>query len=116
MTLRQKQSAFALALARLILWINDQGWEVTLGEGYVGDTDARDGDYDGPHKRDGLHYKRLAVDLNLFVEGQWITNGAHKVWQAIGAHWEAMDSLARWGGRFQSGDANHLSFSHEGKA
>ena len=114
MTLREKQSAFAYQLARLIQWIYDQGWQLTLSEGFVGDTDAADGDYDGPHKQGGLHYKRLAQDLNLFVDGQWIVRGDHPAWQAIGKRWKQMDSLARWGGDFN--DANHFSFAHEGRA
>lgn len=114
MTLRQKQSEFLLALARLILWAGDQGYEFTLGEGYVADTDAADGDHDGPHMKGGLHYQRLALDLNLFVDGRYITNGEHPAWQAIGRKWKALDSLARWGGDFS--DANHFSFTHGGKA
>lgn len=115
MTLRQKQSSFAFALAQLIVWIFDQGWEVTLAEGYVGMTDAADGDYDGPHKRGGQHYCQLAQDLNLFIDGDLIENGEHPAWAAIGAKWKRLDTLARWGGDFP-GDSNHFSFEHEGRA
>jgi hypothetical protein len=111
--LRQKQSAFAHALATLILWIEEQGWEVTLAEGFVGTTDAADGDYDGPHMKNGQHYNQLGQDLNLFIHGDHITNGEHPAWLAIGARWKQIDSMARWGGDF--GDANHFSFEHEGR-
>lgn len=116
MSLREKQSAFARCIAQLILWIYEQGMEVTLGEGYVGDTDAADGDYDGPHMKNGQHYKRLAMDLNLFINGQWVTDGGHPQWARIGARWKQFDSLARWGGDFAKRDSNHFSFESEGKA
>jgi hypothetical protein len=116
MTLREKQSAFCLALANLIVWAYDRGYEFTMGEGYVGDTDARDGDHDGPHLRAGMHYKRLAQDLNLFINGEWIRDGDHPAWTEIGVKWESMDSMARWGGRFSNPDANHFSFTEGGRA
>ena len=116
MTLREKQSAFAFALANFITWIFNEGCEVTLSEGYVGDTDAADGDYDGPHKQGGQHYLKLAQDINLFIDGKLITNAEHPAWKMLGRRWKQMDSLARWGGDWSSGDANHFSFEHEGKA
>lgn len=117
MTLRQKQSEFLYNLSRLIVWAFDQGYELTLSEGYVGDTDAADGDYDGPHRKGGAHYNRLAVDLNLFLGDKWITDSGHPAWLAIGRKWESMSSEARWGGRFRpTPDANHLSYWHEGRA
>lgn len=116
MTLREAQVLFAYQLARLIIWVREQGWEVTLGEGYVGDTDAADGDYDGPHMKEGQHYRRLGQDLNLFVREQNITWSDHPVWKEIGRKWKTMDSLCRWGGDFQQPDANHFSFLWVGKA
>ena len=114
MTLREKQCIFARCLAWLILWIDEHGWAVSLSEGYVGETDAADGDYDGPHKCGGMHYTKLAQDLNLFVDGLLCRDGEHPAWQAIGKHWKTLHPSARWGGDW--GDANHVSFEHEGRA
>jgi hypothetical protein len=115
-TLRQKQSAFALCLAKLITWVYQHpGWEVTFAEGYVGDTDARDGDHDGPHMKGGTHYLRIGQDLNLFIDGEWI-RGHHQAWDAIGGYWLSLHPLARWGGTFKSRDWNHVSFEHQGKS
>jgi hypothetical protein len=63
-----------------------------------------------------LHYEALAQDLNLFINGEWITDGDDEVWKMIGEKWESMHPLARWGGRFPEVDSNHFSFSHGGKA
>jgi hypothetical protein len=86
-------------IAELILWLYAQGWEVTLGDAW-----ARDG-----HRENSLHYIRLAVDLNLFIDGEYqTTTAAHR---PIGEQWELMGGS--WGGRF--GDGNHYSLEHEGR-
>jgi hypothetical protein len=115
-TLRQKQALFCRELARLIAWVyTHPGWEVRFGEGYVADTDSRDGDHDGPHMAGGGHYTRLAMDLMLDVDGVWI-RGWHAAWDAIGAQWRSQHPLCRWGGDFRSRDYNHFSLYHQGKA
>lgn len=97
MTLRQKQSKFVLMIAELILWAYDQGYELTWGE-TVRETDF------------GLHPKRLAVDLNLFIKGRYQTSTeAHR---PLGEKWESMGGS--WGGRFKKPDGNHYSLEHGG--
>lgn len=115
-SLRQRQALFSRLLAQLVTWIyTHPGWEVTFSEGYVGDTDAADGDYDGPHLKGGAHYNKLAMDLNLFVDGKWV-QGMTPEWEEIGAKWEGLHPLCRWGGRFMSRDANHVSIFYAGRA
>lgn len=122
MTLREKQSAFCLALAKLIVWAYGQGYELTLADGNVDPIRkvrlpggvVVHGCRDLVHKETGLHYKRLAQDLNLFIGGEFIADGGHPAWTALGVRWEGMHPLARWGGRFR--DSNHLSFFHGGHA
>jgi len=111
--LAKKQQDFARYIAQFMVWVcSHPGYELSMAEGYVGDTDAADGDIDGPHLYRGGHYHRLAQDLNLFVNGEFITRGDHPAYVYIGEQWEAMHPLSRWGGRW--GDANHFSFEHEG--
>ena len=123
--LRDKQARFALLVAQLIVWINSrgQGWDVTLSDGGVTllrKVQLPDGRrvraLDREHMDGSLHYARLAQDLNLFVNGQLISNGSAPEWKAIGAKWKSMDAEAAWGGDFASGDANHFSLKHNGKA
>jgi len=107
MTLRETQSLFALLIARLMVWINEQGWEIT-----VGDFNRPDG---RGHMAASNHYIRLAADLNLFVnDGYVITDSVE--WQKIGAWWEALHPLCRWGGRFTQADYNHFSLEWNGRA
>lgn len=121
MTLRQKQSLFARLIAHLIAHIYAKGWEVTLADGNV---DARVG-----HSARSLHYERLAQDLNLFIDGEYISDGKHWAWHELGRFWESLNPLCRWGGRFGGGeapekqggtftgkDSNHFSLYHAGRA
>jgi hypothetical protein len=104
----RRQQHFAEYLGWLLLWIRDQGWASTLAEGYVGDSIDRP-EEDTPHLRRGLHFRRLAQDLNLWVAGELITRGTHPAWTTLGGYWESLDPECRWGGRF--GDMNHCSLT-----
>ena len=107
-TLLEKQQLFCKLLARLITWVFEHpGWALTLGEGY--DDDGKG------HMPQSLHYSRLAQDLNLFVNGKYIS-GHHPAWDEIGAFWLSLNGLCRWGGMFSSRDYNHVSIAHGGRA
>lgn len=108
--LRQKQSHFVRCLGMLIHYADLRGYELTLAEGYIGDSIDKPKE-DTPHLRQGNHFKRLAQDLNLFVREEWITT-QHDAWMDLGVYWERLDPMCRWGGRF--GDYGHFSFEHEG--
>lgn len=105
MSLREKQSLFAILIAKMISWIYDQGWQVTCG-------DFARMDHAG-HMENSCHYLRLAADLNLFVDGAWKDRDCPE-WQKIGAHWKTLDAAARWGGDFRERDLNHFSLEHHG--
>jgi hypothetical protein len=106
MTLREKQSLMVRCLGRLLLFAEWRGWEFTLGDAWRPDRQG--------HMPNSLHYDRCAIDLNLFVGGEWITRGDHPAYQELGRFWESLHELARWGGRFD--DANHFSVAHVGRA
>lgn len=106
MTLREKQSLFVRLIGLLIHYVYERGYELTFAEGY--DDDGKG------HMPGSLHYSRLALDLNLFVNDEWISDGSHPVWTEIGEFWESLHPLCRWGGRFE--DANHFSITHWGRA
>ncbi len=70
-----------------------------------------------------VHGERMAADLNIYLAGRWMDgldlSGAGSWqkdrWEAIGKHWESLDPLARWGGRFTKSDFNHFSITPDGK-
>lgn len=109
MSTSAKQRQFMKCVNKLLTFIHEIGHEVTLGDGY---RDPRVHGEFGEKKSysasKSVHKMRLAIDLNLWVLGKYITDGEHPAWPEIGEYWESLDPLARWGGRFD--DANHFSF------
>jgi hypothetical protein len=111
MTLRQKQSLFASLVPGLIEFAITEGYEITFGETYRSPEEAARLAKLGVGIKNSLHTLRLAIDLNLFRNGVYLaTDAAH---QPLGAFWELLHPLCRWGGRF--GDGNHYSLEHAGR-
>lgn len=116
MTLGQAQRAFTLCVSKLIRFAYEQGYELTFGDAYrdprkYGEFGERlEGCYSSARSN---HKRRLAVDLNLFRDGQYLTSTEdHK---ALGEFWEALGEHKglnlRWGGRWN--DGNHYELHHE---
>ena len=104
MTLREQQSKFAKMAAELILKAYELGYEVTLGDAF---RDPRlHGDFGvkkGYGAANSFHKKRLAIDLNLFKDGKFLSSTEDH--RKLGEWWES--KCGTWGGRFK--DANHYS-------
>jgi hypothetical protein len=113
MTLREKQSLFAYRVGLLLLKVVELGYECTLGDAY---RDPRlhgeVGEKKGYGHSKSCHKVRLAIDLNLFKDGKYITNEVGH--EELGKWWKDGHPLARWGGDFRIKDFNHYSFEHEG--
>lgn len=108
-SLRQKQSRFVLMVAGLIDYAYAQGYELTFGEAWRSEATAAANAKAGTGISNSLHTSRLAIDLNLFKDGAWLTKSEdHK---SLGEWWESMGGT--WGGRF--GDGNHYSLAHDGR-
>ena len=99
----KKQQRFAYCLAELISIAFCLGYGVRFGDAY------RDSRVHYGHPK-SCHRFRLAVDLILDKDGQYLT--ATSDYEELGEIWEKLDPQARWGGWF--GDGNHFSFEHEG--
>lgn len=104
-SLRARQTEFASKVPALIAKAFELGYEVTLGDAY---RDPRVHGNFGERKAYGeaksFHKLRLAIDLNLFKDGKFITDETgHK---QIGEWWESIGGT--WGGRFH--DPNHYSW------
>jgi hypothetical protein len=111
-TLRQKQSLFAVLVAQLIQHATIEGYEVTFGDAYRSPEEAARLAKAGKGIATSLHTQRLAIDLNLFKGGIYLSSTeAHR---PLGEWWERQHDLCRWGGRFR--DGNHYSLAHGGRA
>lgn len=133
--LGRKQRQFPYLLAELLHWGYQNGYQVTLGEAYRSDEQAEINalgetrrsrladlvalqfpelatkirNNTGSGIRTSLHGDRLAIDLNLFVNGTY--QPLTEAYRPLGEKWEALGGT--WGGRF--GDGNHFSLAHEGR-
>jgi hypothetical protein len=114
MTLRQKQSIFVNLIAFLIIHAKTLGYELTFGEAWRSKEEAERLAKLGKGIKNSLHVDRLAIDLNLFKNGKFLTKTEdHK---KLGEFWESLSTkeyTCYWGGRF--GDGNHYSIGHQGR-
>lgn len=108
MELYQKQALFALNAAKLIEYINANGFVVTFGEAWRTHEQAVLYAKQGKGIVDSLHCKRLALDLNLFtLDGLYVTDV--EKYKKFGEHWKTFHYANRWGGDFMKlVDANHF--------
>lgn len=110
MTLGQKQRKFTRMVADLIVFAYEQGYELTFGDAF---RDPRVHGAVGEKKSyssaNSLHKERLAIDLNLFKDGRFLTQSEDH--RPLGEYWESLGGS--WGGRFE--DGNHYSLEHGGR-
>ena len=113
LTLGEKQRLFAQLLPDLLDYIHFMGYECTLGDAYRDPRahGAQGIKFENSYGRArSAHKWRLAIDLNLFMHGEYLTETEdHK---PIGEWWESRHDLCRWGGR--DDDGNHYSLEHQG--
>lgn len=110
MTLGEKQRLFTRLVGRLIEHAYAIGYELTFSEAYRTPDQAERNASVGVGIRNSLHCKRLAIDLNLFKDGVYLTQTEHH--RPLGEWWERQSPMCRWGGRW--GDGNHYSMEHGG--
>ena len=111
MTLGEKQELFMRLLPGLINKAHELGFELRGGDLF---RDPRVHGRFGKRKAYGhsrsCHKLKLAIDLNLFKNGRYLTATKHH--KELGEWWEKQNPLCRWGGRFA--DGNHYSITHWG--
>jgi hypothetical protein len=114
LTLGQKQRLFTHLVAQLIVHAYAEGYELTFGEAYRTPEQAKwNADKAGTGIANSLHTSRLAVDLNLFRDGKFLTTSDDH--RPLGAFWKTLHPACAWGGDFRPRpDGNHYSLSHNG--
>jgi hypothetical protein len=113
-SLRDLQSEFVVCVAKLILYGDGQGYEFTFGEAWRTPEQAALNASRSTGIRASLHGDRLAIDLNLYRAGRWLTTSEDH--RPLGAYWKTLHPLARWGGDFKpSPDGNHYSLEWQGR-
>lgn len=106
--LQSNQAAFATRIAHLILAANEMGYQVTLGDAFR-DHRAHGsfGEKKGYGAAHSFHKLKLAIDLNLFKDGKYLSSTEDH--RPLGELWESWGGT--WGGRFK--DGNHYSWKEE---
>lgn len=110
MSLGARQRKFTLMIAQLIQYAYCQGYELTFGDAYRDPrVHGEVGEKLSYSSANSLHKQRLAVDLNLFRDGKFLTRTEDH--RELGEYWEEIGGA--WGGRFD--DGNHYSLEYQGR-
>ena len=96
MRLGEMQEKFAEMVPKLFEFAFTNGYKIRIG-----DVWAREG-----HKDGSFHYKKLAVDLNLFKDGKYLAKTEDH--RSLGEFWKSIGGT--WGGDFKHKDGNHYSY------
>ena len=106
MSLGKKQEQFSVAIAKMILWFDERGYQVRFGDTF------RDPRLHGEHgvkkgygSANSVHKLKLAGDLNLFKDGVYLNKGTEPIWDEAHEYWETLG-----GAPAVPNDANHFSF------
>lgn len=110
-TLGQKQRMFVRMIADLIMFAYEQGYELTFGDAYRDPrVHGKSGEKKSYSAASSVHKLKLAVDFNLFVNGEWISTSDHVAWDELHEYWESIGGAER-----VPNDANHFSLEHKGR-
>lgn len=106
------QEQFAQSAALLIQKAKELGYGVTLGEAWRSPQQAALNAAAGTGISNSLHTERLAIDINLFLNGVYITDTTGH--RTLGAWWKTLGGNYRYGGDFSKPDPNHYSITPDG--
>ncbi len=107
MSLSERQQRFAVMVAKLVMHVQSlPGYAVTLGEAYRTPEQAALNAAKGIGIKDSLHCSRLAVDLNLFING--VYQSQTFAYKELGEFWKGLGGT--WGGDFTRQDGNHFEY------
>lgn len=101
MALVSDQAIFLLNWCKLIEFATEKGFVVTGGELYRTTEQQQIYVATGRSKTlDSNHLRRLAGDLNFFLNGKLIYD--YGLLKPLGDFWEALHPANRWGGNFHN--------------
>lgn len=108
------QAHFFFLLCQFGLWLRDQGYQVSEGEGWRTPEQAAIYASQGKGIAASLHIDRMAQDLIIRdKDGKEVGVEDYK---RCGAAWKALDDGNAWGGDFTLKDYQHFSHKYGGRA
>jgi hypothetical protein len=111
MTLGEHQELFSRLITQHMVWLFMEGYDIRCGDFFASHG----------HREGSNHYLKLAADLNLFFEGEYLS--ATSDHSESGKVWEGRHILTRWGGNWDKdetagepgeNDGNHYSVIYKG--
>lgn len=98
----ERQAEFLLDVCLLIQWVDrHKNWYVTGGELHRLPWVQKQLKEQGKSNTlESNHQKRLAIDLMLFIDGEWQQDT--EAYAPLGEFWESIRPENRWGGNFTS--------------
>lgn len=106
MTINEKQHIFAMNLAKLLQHVETSGVTCSVGEVYRTKEQAEIYVKEGKGVLDSQHCKKLAVDLFLFSNGNFLQK--KEDYKLLGEYWKSLHPENRWGGDFPRVDSVHF--------
>lgn len=114
MSLSALQQQFAQDAAKLIQQAVVLGYQVTFAEAWRTPQQAQWNADHGSGIACSLHIERLALDLNVFVNGEYQADDSAGCYKALGDFWKSLSPNHYWGGDFKLVDLDHFSISPDG--
>ncbi len=114
MTLGKKQELFFYLMTTLLVpYIYSKGYMIRGGDLFRDKrVNGKFGVKKGYSSSKSMHKLKLAIDLNLTLNGKMLTKTEqHKI---FGEYWLSLHNLCRWGGSNGNKDGNHYSMTHYG--
>ena len=109
MTLSQKQRKCSQLIGQLIGWAYENGYEIVLGHAWRTKEEQLAYYNSGASKvKVGKHPKCLAIDINLFKDGKYLTETPD--YKPLGDYWKSLDSECVWGGDW-GWDGGHFQYT-----
>lgn len=121
MTLGEAQRLHVKCFANLLNWGFKNGYEFTWGESLRTQAQAVANAASGAGIAHSLHLLKLAVDINAFKGGVFLTHVED--YRPLGDYWKAQNPLCCWGGDFKkmlngvevsNPDSDHFSITWNG--
>ena len=121
MTPRELRVLFTSLVCQLVTQVNQKQWtygkvEIAFDEWTVhskriyidSETGERRTGIDRVHHPKGFHPRGLAVDVLVYINGVYVSQGDHPIWRDLDTMAHALDDKLNFGNEFN--DANHLSY------
>lgn len=119
MSLRADRCLFTTLVAELLIKVRDKQWsygrvEVAVDEWTIhtprrvrinGELQRAE---DAVHKKGSRHHSGLALDLLVYINDEYVSNGDHPIWHELDQMAKEIDQRFSFGIEFR--DANHLSW------